>query len=346
MNTSLGQTSDKFREITGNIAEIGLNWHESTLVNNAKNNKPNIRHTIRDLKPTEGKKSESAIVISAGPSLYKNKILERILSAGYGGTIIAVDGSFIRCLKGQIDVDYVLTLDPHPTRIVRWFGDPQFEKNSEGDNYYSRQDLDVSFRNDSVKENAKNIELVNKLASGKNLIICSSAPKNVVARCDEAGMKLHWWAPLVDDPKHPDSITRKLVNITGLPAMNTGGTVGTAAWVFAQTVLRIPSIAVVGMELGYYKEDTSYYQTQTYYALKELVGIDDLESFFPECTFPLTGEAFYTDPTYFWYRQNMLDLLKASGTTVYNCTGGGTLVGEGVKCVELEEFIAAHSKTS
>jgi hypothetical protein len=34
----------------------------------------------------------------------------------------------------------------------------------------------------------------------------------------------------------------------------------------------------------------------------------------------------------------MLDLIAASGTTVFNCTGGGTLSGPGVECMEVEDF--------
>lgn len=330
--------SPDFHELAGKITDIGLTWHEGPILENSLWNKQFIRKSLRDLPRPDGEKAESAIVISAGPSLYKNQILERIKATGFKGSIVAIDGSFVRCLKGGVDPDYVLTLDPHPTRLVRWFGDPDFEENMGGDDYFSRQDLDIAFRNNSISENLRNIELVNQLGKGKKLIICSAAPKSVVERTRAIGMDDYWWAPLVDDPNHPDSLTRKMVRATGLPAMNTGGTVGTAAWVFAHTVLRSPRVAVVGMDLGYYKVDTTYFQTQTYHTLKERVGEDKIQDFFPEFTYPVTGERFYTDPTYFWYRQNMLDLVKASGATVYNCTGGGTLVGDGIECIEIEDF--------
>ena len=128
-----------------------------------------------------------------------------------------------------------------------WFGDPDLKKNLEGDDYFARQDLDIDFRNNSIEENLKNISLVNKYGKGKKLIICSTAPKNVVKRIIDVGFDSYWWAPLVDNPEEPDSLTRKMVEETKLPAMNTGGTVGTAAWVFALTQLKIPKIAVVGM---------------------------------------------------------------------------------------------------
>lgn len=335
---SFDNINPDFRDIAGQITSIGLKWHEGPILENSKWNKQFIEKTIRDLPKPQGKKAESAIVISAGPSLYKNNILARIKESGFQGSIIAIDGSYVRCIKAGLEPDYVLTLDPHPTRLVRWFGDPDFEKNLQGDDYFSRQDLDIAFRTNSIEENRRNIELVNQHGKGKKLIICSAAPKNVVERTRAVGFDAYWWAPLVDNPDSKESLTRAIVKETGLPAMNTGGTVGTAAWVFALTVLKIPRIAVVGMDLGYYKADTSYQQTQTYYSLKDRVGEDKIQGYFPEFTFPSTGEQFYTDPTYYWYRSNMLDLISASGSTVHNCTGGGTLVGNGVVCLEIEEF--------
>ncbi|MGZ5049762.1 MAG: 6-hydroxymethylpterin diphosphokinase MptE-like protein [Methylobacter sp.] len=331
-----------FQKILAEITSIGLDWHSEALIENSKRNKPFIAQSIKDIAPPQQKKAESAIVISAGPSLYKNNILTRIKDSGYQGTIVAIDGSYVRCLKAGLQPDYLLTLDPHPTRIVRWFGDPDFEANMAGDDYFSRQDLDIAFRNNSVAENRRNIELVNQHGKGQKLVICSSAPSNVVERVNSVGFDAYWWAPLVDSPAQPDSLTRAMVKETGLPAMNTGGTVGTAAWVFALTVLKIPRIAVVGMDLGYYKADTGYELTQTYGPLRDQVGEDKLQDVFPEFRYPGTDEVFYTDPTYYWYRSNLLDLLAASKSTLYNCTGGGTLFGDGVVCTEIDEFCAGY----
>lgn len=337
-----GMTSS-FEKLADEITSIGMDWHAEAIVENSKWNKQFITKSIRDVPKPRGEKALSAIIISAGPSLYKNNILARIKATGFRGSIIAIDGSYVRCIKAELKPDYVLTLDPHPTRLVRWFGDPDFEQNLEGDDYFSRQDLDVAFRTNSIEENQRNIALVDQHGNNQKLIICSTAPKNVVERTRAVGFDAYWWAPLVDNPEKPGSLTRAIVNETQLPAMNTGGTVGTAAWVFALMALKIPQIAVVGMDLGYYKSDTSYFQTQTYYSLRDRVGEENIHEYFPEFTYPGKDEKFYTDPTYYWYRTNMLDMIKASETKVFNCTGGGTLVGPGVECVEIEDFCSAVS---
>ena len=328
-----------FTTLVEQITSIGLEWHGTQILENSIRNKQYIEKTMRDLPAPEGDKAKSAIVISAGPSVHKNDILARIKATGYRGSIVAIDGSFVRCIKAGIVPDYVLTLDPHETRMVRWFGDPEFEKNLAGDDYFSRQDLDIAFRDNSIEENRRNIELVNRHGKGRKLIICSTSPANLVDRVRAVGFDNYWWAPLVDNPDTPGSLTRAIVRETKLPAMNTGGTVGTAAWIFAHSVLKIPKVGVVGMDLGYYKADTTYHQTQTYFRIEERVGAAELKDFFPEFTYPGKEEVFYTDPTYYWYRENLLDLVRASKAKLYNCTGGGALFGPGVECLEVEDFV-------
>jgi len=319
----------KFYELVNEITKIGYQHHRETILENSKRNLPHIQQTVRDLK---GMGLTRAIVVSAGPSLYRGKILQRIRDSGFVGDIIAIDGSYIQCLKAGVEPDYVLTLDPHPTRMVRWFGDPDFEANMNGDDYFARQDLDVDFRKNSFQENAKNIALVDEHKT--KIVICSSSPQNVVQRT--MAFEQFWFAPLVDNPQS-DGITKGITESTGLPAFNTGGTVGTAAWVFAHSILGCKDIAIVGMDLGY-SMDTPFHQTQSYNMLKQY---EPIHEFFPHFTSPY-GEC-YTDPTYFWYRENFLELLKENNATVTNCSGAGMLFGDGVKNVELEEWLASSS---
>ena len=330
-----------FNELVSSITDIGTNWHKSHIVQNNQNNIPYMQATINSLPIAEGAKKESAIVVSAGPSLHYSDTLRILARSNYQGSIVAIDGSYVKCLRAGIVPDYMLTLDPHPTRLVRWFGDPEFEKNMEGDDYFSRQDLDIDFRDNSIRQNQENIKFVNEYAGRTKLIIASTAPANVVNRAREAGFDMYWWLPLVDDPDQEGSLTREMYRASKLPAMNTGGNVGTAAWVFAQFWLQIARVAVIGMDLGY-KDDLPYNMTQTYPELAAMLGEDKVTAdLFPEFENPLTGERFYTDPTYYWYRQNILDLIKNSGATLYNCTQGGILFGDNIQCVRLSEFLEA-----
>ena len=56
----------------------------------------------------------------------------------------------------------VVTLDSHPTRIVRWFGDENLNLNKlRKDDYFRRQDLDIDFRKEMLANNLL-LKLTNK----------------------------------------------------------------------------------------------------------------------------------------------------------------------------------------
>ena len=328
---------DEFSKIIRDISDIGLKYHKNNIISNSIKNRDYYERSISDLPDV--KNNEKAVVISAGPSLHRRKTIDLLEKSNFDGVIVTIDGAYVKCLKSGIIPDYVLTLDPHPKRVVRWFGDPFFEKNKVDDDYFERQDLDVDFRKNNIEQNLNNIELVNRYASKSKLIIASTAPSSVVERVMEAGFEMFWWMPLVDDPNDSDGLTREIYEATNLPALNTGGNVGTAAWIFAKFWLEIQKVAVIGMDLGYYK-DLPYKMTQGYYELLKHLGKEKLtEEYFPVMKNPMTKEEFYIDPTYYWYRQNILELIKNSSTTLYNCTEGGTLYGEGVVNLYLDEFL-------
>lgn len=333
-----------FEQIIADIPDIGMDKHREALINNATQNKSLIKNTIRNIPIPEGKKSDSVIVINAGPSVRRQKTANKIAEHSYSGTVVACDGAYVTCLRAGLIPDYVLSLDPHPKRIVRWYGDPNLEENMKNDDYFERQDLDISFRDSSMKANEEVIELVNTHAHKTKSILCTSVSKSLTDRIQDAGFDIYWWNPLIDNPNNEDSLTRKLYDITKAPAMNTGGNVGTASWVFAASKLNIGNIAVTGMDLGYYA-DLPYEKSQVYYELANHIGgTEGIEKYFKHFTFPLTGEKYYTDPCYYWYRNNFLDLLKIMPGKTVNCTGGGVLYSDNLECLHLDDFIAQQEK--
>lgn len=319
--------SDAFGRLVAEIPAISIEWHRETILANSRRNAPLIKDTVRTLRTEH----PNVLIVSAGPSLYRRDMLKRIAALRGDHIIVAIDGSYVQCLRALVIPSYVLTLDPHPTRIVRWFGDPDFAVNSAGDDYFARQDLDEAFRADAERTNAENIELVYQLHVASKLIICSTAPANVVART--ADFARYWFAPLVDNPHTPGSLTREIAEITGLPSLNTGGTVGTAAVIFAHQVLKAKRIAVVGMDLGY-AAGTSLERTQSWNMLKGRADVADL---YPKVQHPVYRECF-TDPTYWRYRQGLLALLKAGDFTITNCTEGGALYGPRVEHATIEDW--------
>lgn len=307
-----------FQELQSKIAEIGLAHHAEQIVENSLRNAQFISKTIRDI-PADPR---PCLVISAGPSLRREGILSRLKYSGAKPLIVCADGAYIQCLKAGVIPDWVVTIDPSP-RIVRWFGEAY------QDEYFKRQDLDIG-----IQEEAENRSLIDE--HKVPLVICTTAPENVVRRTED--FTRYWFAPLVDDPKAEGSLTAGLSKATGCPALTTGGTVGTAGWAFAENILLCGrSIAVVGMDFGYY-DGTPLAKTQEWNMLKDTPNVHDL--------YPYENghwSAAFTSPTYHWYRQNFLDLLKANDMTVTNCSGGGLLYGENVTCMELEEWLRSSS---
>jgi hypothetical protein len=153
---------NNFSKLIGDISAIGKEWHQDSIVFNCVKNKTHISKTISDLPEIINR--EKAVVINAGPSLHYRNTLETLKTSNFKGPIITIDGSYVKCLKYGIIHDYVLTMDPHAKRVVRWFGDPNYEENLDGDDYFSRQDLDIDLRENSLKNNIINIDLVNKFA--------------------------------------------------------------------------------------------------------------------------------------------------------------------------------------
>lgn len=112
-----------FDTVVADITDIGRRHHEAALTLNAERNAPLAEKTLADIPRPRGAKARRAVVVSAGPSLHRFDVLRRIRESGFDGSIVCIDGSLVKCLKNGVQPDYMVTLDPHPTRVVRWFGD-------------------------------------------------------------------------------------------------------------------------------------------------------------------------------------------------------------------------------
>lgn len=322
-------------ELASGLAEATLRKTAEIGLANAKANLPYIRRTIFDLAGPDRLKPESAVVFGAGPSLHRRNPAATLREAGYDGAIVVSDAAMSYCLRNGLVPHYVVTVDSHPHRIIRWFGDPDLGSRPE-DDYYRRQDLDPVHQ-DEARANAQTIELVNAHGPAIKAIIATSSDSGITRRCLNAGMELYWWNPLYDDYDKPDSYSRRVHELTGVPCMVTGGNVGACAYVFADAVLGAPDVALVGFDLGY-APGTSPFNTQYYYELLELLG-DRASEAFIEIHNPYTGETSVADPTYYWYRQVFLEIAAVASCKTYNCTEGGTLFGDNIHFDSLQNFL-------
>src|SRR5438128_2459125 len=138
-----------------------------------------------------------------------------------------------------------------------------------------------------------NAEL-NRPRIGRSILELADTASGGTARCASAGMQLFWWNPMVDDYERAESLSRRLHADNGLPCLNGGGNVGTAAWVVAHAVLGARRVGLVGIDFGY-APDTPYERTQYYPELREMLGERFVEAFVHETSLA-TGERWFSDP--------------------------------------------------
>jgi hypothetical protein len=334
-------------EIVDNMSTLtGYRINEQGL----KNAELNLKYlpdgsSLKELRDAPPGRTDSALVVSAGPSLRLQDPARLINQSSYDGTIICTDSSMLYCLRNNIIPDLVVTLDPHSKRIVRWFGDTHLsEQDLATDDYFSRQDLDRSFK-DELEVNQEIIGLLDRHGHEISIALSTSSPQDVVRRVLDIGMKVYWWNPMYDDPGQTDSITRKLYRMNKLPCVNAGGNVGSACWMMAQAVLGKSHVGLVGMDFSYY-EDTPYRNTQYYYEAVNLVGEENLDSIYIRVFNPFINKWFYTDPAYMWYRNSFLEMAADSDCVTYNCTEGGILFGDNIRFTPLNTFLEAETSGS
>jgi Protein of unknown function DUF115 len=327
---------DLGRKIASRLAAATAERITGAGVENEARNRPHIERSVLELADVPLGAGDGAVVVAAGPSLRRRESVRRLARAGFEGTIVAVDSALGACLREGVVPHVVVTVDPHAARIVRWFGDPALTAPS-ADDYFRRQEMDAAHAQNEVAANQALLELVDRYGARLRVAVATSAAPVVVARCRAAGMTLYWWNPMYDDYDRADSVSRRLHRANGLPCLNGGGNVGTAAWVLAHAVLGKRRVALIGMDFGY-APGTPYERTQYYPELRELLG-DRLDEAFIRVENPISGETWLTDPAYYWFRDVLFEMAREAECETFNCTEGGIVFGPEVKAMTLEEFV-------
>lgn len=281
---------------------------------------------------------DHAIVVASGPSIKFQDPAKAILSSGYKGTVVCAESAIRYLLTHGIIPDLMVTVDPHPHRIVRWLGDPELnEEKLAKDDYFRRQDMDEQFAQE-LEVNQKIIDLMDQHGKDIRIALSTSSSEVLVKRAMEIGMQIYWWNPMLDDPDQENSATRELHEINGLPCVNAGGNVGAAAFMMADAVLAKKHVGLVGMDLSYY-DDTPYRNTQYYDAMLRVADEKDLDQFFIRIHNPHLDKWFFTDPAYMWYCESFMEIAQDADCMIYNCTEGGILFGDPIEFIPLERFL-------
>ncbi len=318
-------TQDRFGDLWLKNAERNLSFQHNG-------------RSLVDLRNVRLKPKNHGVIVAAGPSLKRRKPADLLREHSYDGTVIASESAMSYCLRNGVIPDLVVTLDPHASRVVRWFGDPTLdERKLDDDDYFRRQDQDDAFTNE-MEANDEILRILNEHGPKIRIALSTTTSSAVVDRVLETGMAIFWWNPMLDDPDLPGSISMQMQSMNGLPCINAGGNVGTASWMIADAVLGLKHIALTGVDFSYY-EGTPYLNTQYYREAVALVGEENLDALFVRFENPHLGTCFFTDPAYLWYREAFLQMLQESSAKTYNCTEGGILFGENIETISLRAFL-------
>jgi hypothetical protein len=337
-------SGDIGRRLVAQMDEMTWDRIGEMALKNAADNLPRVARgkSIAALRGVNLGDDDSAVIIAAGPSIARRDPIKQLKAAGYKGAIIATESAIYYCLRNGVVPDLVVTVDPHGERLVRWFGQPELDdRHLARDDYFRRQDMDSSFAKE-LETNREILSLMEQHGKGMRIALATSSAPAVCERVLQTGMDVYWWNPMVDDPDAPGSRTVALQRANGLPCINAGGNVGTAAWMIADAVLGKRHVALTGVDFSYYA-DTPYRNTQYYKEIVALVGEQHLDRVYNRVFNPYLGAEFYTDPAYLWYRNCFLELASDANCITYNCTEGGILFGDAIEFMSLANFLSSRS---
>ena len=286
--------------------------------------------SARDLDQTKDSDSiaqeNSAIVIGRGPSIKKHNHLELIANSDYNGSIVCTDGALINVLKSGI------TPDKFPKFFVA-----TIDSRDEIKEYYNHQ-------------------IVDKYGNKINGIFSTVVNPSTVERARQAGVKIHWLHALFDyneGKKSFNKISALMVraknHTNGLPAIQTGGNVGTSSWFVIWQILKCTTVALIGINHGW-NEDDPWEMIATHGYTHSQIKLDKndpaFEKLFPKIYNPEFKCYCIIDPIFQYYSNALKEFISRSPAwlTTINATEGGCIFGERIKCMTLANFLSIYKK--
>jgi hypothetical protein len=284
--------------------------------------------SARELDPTSNPsykpEDHSAIVIGAGPSIKKKKHLELLANSNYNGAIICTDRSLIPALKDGITPERfpnfnVLTIDP--AEILK------------------------KFYND---------EIVSKFGNKINGIFATVIHPSTVDMARKAGVKIHWLHSLFDYSEGKKSfnqisalMVRAKTHLNGLPAIQTGGNVGTASWFVAWQILKCSTVCLIGINHGW-DEDDSWDEILAHANAPSNIDrtSSQFQKLYPKIYNPEFDCYCIQDPVYQYYSNAFKEFVARAPSWVntINATEGGCIFGERISCMTFNEFLNTYKR--
>ena len=284
-----------------------------------------------DLNPEFFSGTNSSIVIGRGPSIKKNKHLELLANSDYDGSIVCCDGALITALESGITPDkfknfYVVTIDPYP---------------------YAKKFYDA--------------EIVRKYGSKINGIFSVVVNPDSVNYARKAGINIHWIHSLFDleeGKKSFNQISALMIraknHTNGIPALQTGGNVGTSSWFISWKILLCNVVTLIGINHAWEEEDSlqkiiTHGRNLDSERKHEFVDIDQNHPSFNKLFKKVYNPEFdcncIVDPLFQFYSSALKEFISRSPKWLktINATEGGVIFGEKIICKKFSDFLTNYT---
>ena len=318
------------KELQTHIEEIMTKIHLQNFdewVTNFALNLDNIwnEKSAKSLQPLDSEnipnEENSAIVIGRGPSIKKHDHLKLLADSNYQGSVICCDGILPDALKAGITPDkfqkfFVVSIEPYP-EIRKHFDE----------------------------------EIIDTYGSKIKGIFTVISNPNVVERARQSGIQIHWIHSLFDyneGEKSFNNLSALMIRsknpLHRLPAIQSGGNVGTASWFFSWQILKCTTIALIGINHGW-EEDDSWETIISHGNAYNENNIDRNSQAFKKLFKKIHNPDFncgcIMDPLFQFYSDALKEFIFRSPQWVktINATEGGSIFGNRIKSMKFSDFL-------
>ena len=279
-----------------------------------------------ELTPTNNKtKLKSAIVIGRGPSVKKNGHLEMLAKSNFNGAIVCCDGALITTLKAGVTPEkfpnfYVVSIDPY-SPAMKFYDD----------------------------------KIVDKYGDKIKGIFSIIVKPTTVENARKSGIKILWLHSLFDyeeGKKSFNQISALMVRAKnhpdGLPAIQTGGNVGTSSWFIAWRILKCSTVALIGINHGW-NEDDPWEKIISHGSNFVKTDVVDRKSatfqkLFKKIHNPDFNCNCIVDPLFQFYSSALKEFIVRSPEwlTTINATEGGSIFGDKIIGMSFDSFLGKY----
>ncbi len=296
------------------IKNFTLNLPNILNEESAKKLSPELQEDIK-------KENNSAIVIGRGPAINKHEHLKLLAKSNYKGTIVCCDGKLGDALNAGVTPDkfpkfYVVTMDPYSA-------------------------IKSHYEHEIIKSYGSKIK-------GMFTII---ANPEVVNKARETGIQIHWFHSLFDyneGEKSFNNLSALMIRAKNdkhrLPAIQTGGNVGTTAWFVAWKILKCSTVALIGINHGWGEDDPLELILSHGHEFP-VPKIDKSSAIFQKLFKKIHNPDFncncILDPLYQYYSEALKEFIFRSPEwlSTINATEGGSIFGKRIKSIKFSDFL-------